>query len=240
MKISILIPIYNRNNFKNLMIYNLKNLDYDKNDLEVVILDDGNDLFIKNENEFNHFKEQIYPMELNYINDKTGRKSIGYKRNKLVKNAKHNICAYMDSDDLYLSSYLTHSIEIMNEGKFNIVGSNQMLFIYPTEDMFDNWLITGLQCGEKRMIHEATMVFKKKYFKAMGGFANSSRGEGTKMIDGMNKSSIGLTEIHKIMICICHNDNTVQKDIFKNNNQQNINLSHIQKHKIVQALFKSE
>ena len=236
MKISILIPIYNRNNFKNLIIYNLKNLEYNKNNLELVILDDGTDLFIKNENELNYFKEQIYPIELNYINDKSGRKTIGYKRNKLVKNAKHNICSYMDSDDLYAPSYLTHSINVMNNGKFSIVGSNQMLFIYPTEDMFDNWKITGIQCGEKRMIHEATMVFNKKYFKAMGGFANSSKGEGVKMFDGMDTNKIGLTEINKIMFCICHKNNTVEKEMFKNNNTQDIKLSQIDKYKIVQAL----
>ena len=42
----------------------------------------------------------------------------------------------MDSDDLYSGEYLKYSLKIMKEGKFNIVGSNQMLFVYPTNDIF--------------------------------------------------------------------------------------------------------
>ena len=238
MNISILIPIYKRNNFKNLIIYNLNNLKYDQTKLEVIILDDAEeeDLFLKNNEELINFQKEIEPIKLNYIIDKTGRKTIGYKRNKLVKNAKNNICAFMDSDDLYHEDYLKHSLEIMKEGKYNIVGSNQMLFVYPTTDMFDKWLMTGIQCAEKRMIHEATMLFNKKYFKAMGGFQNSSKGEGTKMLDGMNEKTIGLTNISNVMVCVCHSDNTINKDYFKDKNIIELDLDIKDKYKIVQAL----
>ena len=146
------------------------------------------------------------------------------------------MCAYMDSDDLYHQDYLKHSIKIMKEGKFNIVGSNQMLFVYPTLDIFQPWITTGIQCDHKRMIHEATMVFNKKYFKAMGGFENSSKGEGTKMLDGMNEKAIGLTDISNVMFCICHSDNTINKDYFKDKNVLDISLDIQDKYKIVQAL----
>tara|TARA_R110002110_G_scaffold258293_1_gene474154 strand:+ start:1609 stop:2331 length:723 start_codon:yes stop_codon:yes gene_type:complete len=237
--ISILIPIYKRNKFKNLIIYNLNNLKYDQTLLEVVILDDApeEDLFLKNQEEILNFQKEIQPIKLNYIIDKTGRKTIGYKRNKLVKNAKFNICAYMDSDDLYHEEYLKYSLKIMKEGKFNIVGSNQMLFVYPTNDIFENWITTGIKCEAKRMIHEATMVFNKKYFKAMGGFENSSKGEGTKMLDGMNTDKIGLTDIQNVMFCICHSDNTINKDFFKDKNIVDVSFDLKDKYKIVNALF---
>ena len=238
MNISILIPIYKRNNFKNLIIYNLNNLNYDQTLLELIILDDApkEDLFLKNDQELINFQKEIQPIKLKYINDKTGRKSIGYKRNKLVKNAKYNMCAFMDSDDLYHQDYLKHSLEIMQKGKYNIVGSNQMLFVYPTLDIFEKWIVTGIQCEKKRMIHEATMMFNKKYFKAMGGFENSSKGEGTKMLDGMNEKKIGLTDISNVMFCICHSDNTINKDFFKDKNMVDISFNIQDKYKIVQAL----
>lgn len=126
----------------------------------------------------------------------------------------------MDSDDFYLSDYLKHSLEVMIEGKYQIVSSPQMLFVYP----FDDWLITGMDCREKRMGHEATMVFTKKHWKSMGGFNNKGYGEGVKMIDGMKDSLIGKTEIKYIMMCVCHETNSVKKDRFKEMNKINIQL----------------
>ena len=76
-----------------------------------------------------------------------------------------------------------------------------------------NQLLYNVQ--QKKMIHEAGMLFTKKHWKAMGGFGKSSQGEGTKMIDNMNEKTVGLTECKDVIICICHNDNTINKDRFK-------------------------
>jgi hypothetical protein len=116
----------------------------------------------------------------------------------------------MDSDDLYLPNYLKHSVEVMKREKVSCVGSNQMIFVYPKKD----WLITGIQCSQKRMIHEATMLLTKKHFRATGGFICNSQGEGTKLVDGMNKKKIGLTEVAEIMVCVSHDGNTIGKEDF--------------------------
>ena len=70
----------------------------------------------------------------------------------------------------------------------------------------------------------------------MGGFENSSKGEGTKMLDGMNEKTIGLTDISNVMFCICHSDNTINKDFFKDKNMIDISFNIQDKYKIVQAL----
>jgi glycosyltransferase involved in cell wall biosynthesis len=231
--ISILLPIYNRSRFKRLIISNLLKLDYDLSKLEVVISDDSNtDPLFKNNEELNNFKQIVSPIQVNYIKT-TKHMKIGEKRNFLVKNAKYKICANMDSDDLYLSNYLKHSLKIMKEGNYQIVTSPQMLFIYP----FENWLMTGIDCGVKRMGHEATMIFTKKHFKAMQGFTStSSQGEGTGMIDGMRDDKIGRTEIGECMVCICHQDNTINKDRFKTSQNMNINLDDFDKQLILSCL----
>ena len=215
-KVSIIMPIFNRNNFKNLIISNLLRLDYPLQDLEFVLLDDGEDKFIKSHEEYIEFENIIKPIKFNYKWE-AKRMEIGVKRNKLVKQATYNIIACMDSDDIYMSDYIKYSVDILKNNKKGLVGSNQMLFCYP----LDNFLMTGIQCGEKRMIHEASMVFTKKHFRAMGGFKRNSQGEGVNMIDGMNSRTIGLTEISKIMICICHSSNTINKDHFKKNKLNN-------------------
>jgi glycosyltransferase involved in cell wall biosynthesis len=176
--ISIITPIYQRNKFKRLIISNLINLDYPLDKIEYIIDDDGKEeKFINNIDELNEFKEAIYPIKFIYKHYERKRE-IGEKRNNLVKLATNKLIGMMDSDDYMMSSWL------------NLVGSNQMLFIFPNND----WKTTGIQCGEKRMIHEAGMIFKKRHWKAMGGFKKSSQGEGTALIDFMNPKTIGLLD----------------------------------------------
>tara|TARA_R110000822_G_scaffold289725_1_gene411059 strand:+ start:703 stop:1431 length:729 start_codon:yes stop_codon:yes gene_type:complete len=213
--LSLCMPIYNRNKFTRLIISNLMRLDYPKEKIEFVIDDDGvHEKFINEDNTLENMKKVLYPMEFSYNHYKTKR-SIGDKRNNLVKIAKHKIIGFMDSDDLYLSDYLKYSVNMLKTEKKGLVGSNQMLFLFPPENFEDKWLLTGIKCSTTRMIHEASMVFTKKHFKAMGGFIKSSHGEGTGMIDGMNPKTIGLTDIHRIMVCICHEGNTIDKTRFK-------------------------
>ena len=233
--ISILMPIYNRSKFKHLIISNLLKQDYPKDKLEIVIDDDSDkDPLFKNMQEINDFQKVINPIKLNYIRNKVWC-SIGDKRNRLVKNAKYKICANMDSDDLYLSDYLRHSIEVMKKGKLGLVGSPQMLFVFPN----DNFKITGIECAHKRQAHEATFVFTKKHFKAMGGFTSkSSQGEGVNMIDNMNEKLIGKTEVNKCMICICWVGNTINKDRFKQSQAFDCNLDDFDKELILRCLNK--
>jgi glycosyltransferase involved in cell wall biosynthesis len=236
--ISILMPIYERNKFTEIIIENVNKLDYNKTKLELVILDDGdNERLLHNPFEIQAFEKEIYPIKLNYVQTFEGRKTIGNKRNKLVKLAKYNICAMIDSDDFYLSSYLKHSLEVMNKSKCGIVGSNQMLFCYAEENPEKKWLFTGIQCDKKKLMHEATFLFTKKHWKAMGGFANNSRGEGVKMIDGMTDKSVGLTDIAKCMVCICHSENTINKDHFKDKQEMDFQLSLADKILIRNACF---
>jgi glycosyltransferase involved in cell wall biosynthesis len=207
--ISICTPTYNRNNFIDLMMSNLLRFDYDKKKLEWVIDDDGDDKMIKTEKDMEVLKKVVYPIKIKYLYN-TKRRSIGEKRNNMVKNATYKIVAMMDTDDMYLSSWLRYGIEVMKKGKHSCVCSNQMLFLFPDLD----WLVTGIRCEHKRQGHESGMIFTKKHHRATGGFMKNSQGEGTGMIDHMNDGSVGLLDIYKCLICICHNDNTINKDRF--------------------------
>jgi len=208
--ISILIPTYNRNIFLDLFITNIVNLDYDKNKLEICILDDGSEPFIP-DNKLDDIKKQIYPCSLNYvITTNNIHMKIGEKRNKLVKMAKNKICINMDDDDIYFPQYIKHSVEVLNKSKnTGLVGSNDMYLVYPNH----KYDVSYLTCVHKRQINEGTMCFTKKYFKNMGGFSKSSLGEGTKMIDH-NEKSVELTDINKVCMQLVHYKNTYSKDKF--------------------------
>ena len=206
--VSILMPTYNRRKFLPLIMYNLKNMDYDKSKLEWCILDDGKKPLFENIEKLNEVKKELHPMKINYVYNKV-KKHIGVKRNLLVKQAKYKIYIMMDDDDIYFPSYIKHSIETLNGSKYGLVGSNHMVFIYFNH----NYKASKIECSAKRQIHEATMCFTKKYFNSMPGFGKTSRGEGANMID-FNENKASYTDISLCMICLCHDNNTYNKEQF--------------------------
>ena len=167
----------------------------------------GNSLYIILDEELEEIKEHLHPIKLNYINNKKKR-SIGKKRNDLVKSASNKIVCFMDDDDVYFGSYLSYSYETMKENKVGCVGCNKMLFTMSDKN-YDMYMIN---CGdEKRLIHEATIMMSKKFFRASRGFLDSSQGEGNTLFDGM-ENNVKITEhIFKIMCCIQHSENTIDK-----------------------------
>jgi glycosyltransferase involved in cell wall biosynthesis len=219
-EVSICMPIYNRNQFKALILNNLLSFDYPKEKLEFCVDDDGTEPFLKDDEEKETLKKLIYPIKLNYFY-RNHKRSIGAKRNNLTKIASYKIIACMDSDDLYLPEWIKYAVYEMKTNNYTCVGSNQMIFLYP----FHNFTAHAIRCEAKRQIHEACMVYTKKHHKSMGGFKSTSQGEGSKMAD-FNEKNVGLLDIDKCMCCICHNENTIPKDMFmKDNNKIDLELS---------------
>jgi len=221
--ISIVTPCYNRTKWLNLMLFNLQQQDYPKNKLEWVIDDDSTDKLFKSKEEIKR-AEEIIGFRIKYFHT-TNKRSIGAKRNNLTKIATHKICANLDTDDIFLPEWLKHSMEVMQSDKrCSLVGTKGMLFCYPDEE----FKLTGIECGEKRMIHESGMVYTKKHSRSMGGFKKSSQGEGCSMID-FNENKCLCTDASKIIICICHSDNTINKDRFRDKNIGDVELGGILK-----------
>jgi len=237
-RVSILTPLYNRSKWLPMMIMNIKTFDYDKSKLEWFILDskDGeedvrllpNDIAIKN------VQDMIHPIKLRY--EYIPRKmTIAEKRTYLSKRMTHNYFANMDSDDIYMESYLKYSIQLCKKNKVGLCGSPQMIFIYPHLD----YRITAIQCAAKRQMHEATMVGTKKYLKQMNYYSrHDEKGEGASLVDG-NEINVVKSECALCMICVCHNTNTCNKDAFEDVNVQD---SKIQgpKFELLENIMKNE
>ena len=210
-EITILIPSFNRRKFLPLIIKNLKIQDYQHNLISVIIDDDGEEKLISSDAELKLIKEHLAPMKLTYINDKRWR-NIGKKRNEMVKCANTKTVAFMDSDDIYFPTYISHSFEelkkVSKKGR-GCVGSDQMTFINTKSENYD---IYALDCGgQKVQIHEATLVFTKKWFGASCKFCTKGTGEGKNLIRG-SENNVGFTDIMKLMSCLVHDENTVPKD----------------------------
>jgi len=240
-KVSILTPVYDRKRFLPLMIQNMICINYPKNHLEWIILDSWSkegkvaEPLFKSEEEIRHYS-RITGISIKY-HYRPEALSIGKKRNMLVKLSQHKYLVNMDSDDVYLPDYILYSIRCLLKEKKDCCGSPEMLFIFPN----DEYKVTGIRCPAMRQIHEATMCFTKKHWKRMGGFETSSQGEGAKMVDGCSEKVFIKTQIEKIMLCVCHDDNTVDKTPF-NEDELKIdveidNLPHI---KVLKQIFKKD
>tara|TARA_R110000765_G_scaffold102428_1_gene191237 strand:+ start:132 stop:863 length:732 start_codon:yes stop_codon:yes gene_type:complete len=207
--ISILTPTFNRRKFLPLYLHNLTSQLYPHDKLEVCIDDDGTEPFI-NKNELEQIKRHIYPIKLNYVK-RNDKRTIGEKRNNLVKKISSNkILCFMDDDDIYNNNYIQYSYNMLIENKVGLVGSNSMLFTYPKKD----YIMSRINCPDIVQIHEATMLFTRKYFNSMGGFNRSNRGEGAKFILGQTEKRVFNTDINNVMICVGHDNNSVDKEMF--------------------------
>lgn len=224
-RISILVPTFNRRKFVLLFQRNLITQDY-PHELLTVIIDDDSDAgeqFIKDE-EMESFRESIKPIKLKYLkSDK--KKSIGEKRHNLIKNCNDDIFCFLDDDDLYYETYISSSYtklkSVMKRGR-GCVGCDKMLFCMTDLD----YSVHAIDCGNNKiMIHEATIMATKKWYKSSCGFEKSSRGEGKQLFYGMDKT-VGITDIKDIMLCLQHSGNTVDKLQFaKEDNKLNIEIS---------------
>jgi glycosyltransferase involved in cell wall biosynthesis len=217
-EISILVPTWNRHKFLPLFLMNLKSQNYPHNLITIIIDDDGDEKFIK---DIDEFERLIAPMKLIYVTNRP-RRTIGKKRNDLIKMCKTKIFCFMDDDDIYFPTYLSHSHTVMKHKKAGCVGSDKMLFTMTDND----FSIHAIDCGNtKRLIHEATLMMTKKYYKASCKFQDSSQGEGANIFTG-NERNVALTDITKVMCCVQHGQNTVDKLQFaKDNNKLPTELS---------------
>lgn len=202
-EITVLVPTWNRSKFLPLFLMNLKCQDYPHHLLKLIIDDDGTDKFIQ---DIDEVKRILHPIEVQYINNKP-RRTIGKKRNDLVKECKTKIFCFLDDDDVYFPTYISHSYQVLKENKAGCVGSDKMVFCM-TDRNFD---LHAIDCGNRAvMIHEATMMMTKKWYKASCKFGNNSQGEGKNIFVGHEKT-VAFTDIMKVMCCVQHGSNTVNK-----------------------------
>jgi len=188
--VDILIPTYQRKKFEGLISLNISNQTYPliKN---VIIADDSNDNL---------------HLDINYsvLSYKVERMSIGSKRNFLLSKSTSRYAVFMDTDDMYHPDYISHSIHrLLMSGK-SVTGSSDMLMYYQDQTY-------RLSCIFFHAINEATLVIDTHNVQLKFKEQNSS--EGLEPL----KNHIGdivQTDINKVMCCLCHQENTIDKKIW--------------------------
>jgi hypothetical protein len=63
------------------------------------------------------------------------------------------------------------------------------------------------------MANEATLVYKKSFWE-QGKFNTAQTNEGISFLQGRHWE-VGHSSIHNLMICLCHQENTVDKNVWR-------------------------
>lgn len=196
--VSVLTPtMKSRAKFIDLMLLNISSQTYPHDRIEWIVVGD------KNESTKTVFLEafsKIPSISCRYVRcDIEG--DIGKKRNYACSLAKHKILASMDDDDVYNNNYLEYSVSEMNQRAVNMVGCRDMLVFFP---LFDG----KMTCVRGSLVHEATIVCRKRHWKKSKYSENCMKGEGSKMVAGSYFNELDIT---RVMVCMAHTSNTYDK-----------------------------
>lgn len=191
MSVTIVIPTFNRKRFERLIEYNINIQDY-YDIKEIVVLDDSDE---------DRPLSLLIPYPVRYY--RLPRCSIGQKRNLGVQLCNTEYVAHMDTDDFYDKSYISHSIFSMIETRKTIAGSADM-------NMFHDGKFYKQRCVNLHMLNEATLVFKKS---AWLPFNHTNSNEAVPFLEPQIKNIVE-TNIDRLMCCVCHDKNTVDKSVW--------------------------
>lgn len=209
--VSIVIPTYKRKDFYELILRNWERIDYPREKLELVIVDDSK----KNYTDKNFFKKP----GIRYIHvDK--HMTIGEKRNYLCNAAKNEYIVHMDDDDWYPPESVACRIRILLDqlkktGKDHCVGCSKVLCI----DLITNQMFEGFDPADDKVspctISESTMAYSKKYFLEQQ-YSNSSKcTECLPFIKDREDTVITCPSVF-IVTQFTHSNNTVTRRANKN------------------------
>jgi len=201
--VTILMPTtFNRIKFAKLMIHNILTQTYPHDKLTWLVVGDE---LPETKHEFEQMFECLTNIKCRYVACDI-KDNIGAKRNFAVSQVKTKIIANMDDDDLYMKTYIEHSVSELKRTKTSMIGCRDMVIFFPDCD--------GKMVYLKGMsVHEGTMVHTKAHWKTYK-YRDGKCGEGTQMVNGKYNNEL---DIKKVMICIAHGDNTYNKSRFLEN-----------------------
>jgi teichuronic acid biosynthesis glycosyltransferase TuaG len=172
MLISVIMPAYNAEKHIATSIDSVLAQTY--TDWELIIVDDGS-----TDNTSAIVKEYVNTDErIKYIYQNNGKQAKA--RNKAIKNAKGDILAFLDSDDLWLPEKLEEAISILESTEFNMVCTDAWVVYgeivydktirmnieerdYEGIDAFHYFLISNRVCT-------STVVLQRSVLDEIGGF----------------------------------------------------------------------
>lgn len=194
MKVSICTPTYNRRRFIPSILRCVQQQDY-SGPIEWVIVDDGTDPI---EDLVRHL-----PF-VNYVR-LPEKVSLGYKRNLMHKKCTGDILVYMDDDDYYPPTRVSHAVEKLTGCNALVAGSSVIHVYYPHLHQIVEFGPYG-----KNHATAGTFAFKKELLQITSYQDSATMAEENYFLKGYTIPMVQLNPLHTILVT-CHPYNTFDK-----------------------------
>jgi glycosyltransferase involved in cell wall biosynthesis len=204
----VLTLTYNRRNFIDLAFLNLLVTDYPKDKIQWVVVEDSDDPLLDSSDKIKKFEERQPGIKITYVPMK--KKSIGYKRNKAVMAAEHDICVNMDDDDVYPETSFRRRVSwLMANPQVKVVGCT-MIAMYDLQQGVSAVNTPPWALKQKERVSEASFCFWKSY-AIDHPFPDQSQSEG----EGFVPEDEQFLEIppQQILVALNHGKNTSSRVI---------------------------
>jgi hypothetical protein len=207
--ISVLTVTYNRRNFIDLAFVNLLGTDYPLNKVQWIIVDDSDDPNKMILDKIKKFEERAPGCEITYV-PMTTKRSVGYKRNKAVKAAKHSICLHMDDDDVYPETSFRRRVAwLLNDPNTDVVGCT-MIAMYDLRQGISAVNVPPWVLEQRQRVSEASFCFYTEYAKKHP-FPDVGSCEGEHFVPSC-KSFVEIPP-QQILVALNHGTNTSSRII---------------------------
>ena len=210
--VTIITLTNNRPEIFRLAIDNWNRIDYPRNKLEWIIVNDSNELYYKKYKEIISAEKNIKHYKLSV--EKNKRLSIAQKRNFGIENASHEYIVHMDDDDYYFPDSVINRIKFLySSNLIECVGTTNL-------DIHD--IVNDSSARIKgELFSEASLAFKKSFHnKRKFNEKFNTLGEGYEFCLNRKSSIINIPS-NLIMIAITHKNNYTGK--LRSHTHNNVN-----------------
>ena len=204
--VSVCTPTFNRRPFIPYIIKCFDHQDYPKDRMEWIIIDDGTDLI-----------EDLvkYHPNVKYYKYDT-KMTLGKKRNLMHEKSKGEILVYMDDDDYYPPTRVSHAVEKLQNNKKALCAGSSEIYIYYKH------IHKMYQFGPYKETHATagTFAFKREMLKDSKYDDEKSLAEEKDFLKDYTVPFVQLDPRHTILV-FSHIHNTFDKrklleDTYKN------------------------
>lgn len=224
-KVSIVISTQ-RDEFLLNLYQNIKHQTYPN--LEIVIVLNKNSMNInKWKKQFNNLNRTVKVMQIDES------VSLGYCLNEAISSTTGDIIAKFDDDDYYAPNYLLDMILSMEYSNADVVGkSSHYVYLEAKNMLILKTMGTGSE-SYSDFVSGATLVFTKKLFEDLGGFADRSRGEDTDLLRRAKEKGYLIYSNDTFNFCLFRRKNTSshtwqvdENELLRNSTSHSITLDY--------------
>ena len=196
--VSLITLTHNRPQFFPLALMNFKGTDYPSSKLEWIIVDDSDEGFGVEEKVPNDDET------IRYFHQDT-KQTIASKRNFGVSQARHEIIAFMDDDDIYPPRHLLIRLAYMNHYKKKC-GYATSIGCFHIGKLISTMNVPPLQYPPECRSSEATLTFKKGFWEERGFCDEDEGDEGRYFLKGRYGECVEIP-FRPIIISLLHSNN---------------------------------